>query len=66
VYRVVRGIPVSFHRGEMLVTETPRGSKLEWRILLASSVPGFARMTVRSLEAGLGRGLRELRGLIGG
>ena len=66
VYRVVRGIPVTFHRGEMLVLPTEKGSKLEWRILLASSVPGFARLTTRSLQAGLGRGLRELRGLIGG
>lgn len=66
VYRIVRGAPVSFHRGEMLVLPSERGAKLEWSILLASDVPGFARVTARTLQVALGRGLRELRGLIGG
>lgn len=66
VYRIVRGVPVSFHRGEMLVSPTERGSALTWKIMLASDVPGLARVTARTLEAALGRGLRELRGLIGG
>jgi uncharacterized protein YndB with AHSA1/START domain len=66
VYRIVRGVPVSFHRGEMLVVPTDRGCRLTWKILLASDIPGFARLTARTLETGLGRGLRELRGLIGG
>ncbi len=66
VYRIVRGMPVSFHRGEMLVLPTEKGSRLTWKILLASDVPGFARLTARTLERALGRGLRELRGLIGG
>lgn len=66
VYRIVRGVPVSFHRGEMIVQPTPRGSELTWTILMASDIPGFARLTARTLEKVLGRGLRELRGLIGG
>ena len=66
VYRIVRGAPVRFHRGEMLITPTERGSKLTWKIMLASDVPGFARLTARTLHAVLGRGLRTLRGLIGG
>jgi uncharacterized protein YndB with AHSA1/START domain len=66
VYRIVRGAPVSFHRGEMVVTKTENGSHLTWKILLASSVPGFARATSRTLGLALGRGVRELRGLIGG
>ncbi len=66
VYRIVRGVPVTFHRGEMLVLPTDGGSALTWKILLASDIPGFARLTARALETGLGRGLRELRGLIGG
>ncbi len=66
VYRVVRGAPLRFHRGEMLVLPSARGSLLRWNILLASDVPGFARVTARTLELALGRGLRELRGLIGG
>ncbi|MFO0681406.1 MAG: SRPBCC family protein [Sandaracinus sp.] len=66
VYRIVRGAPVTFHRGEMLVIPTERGSLLRWNIVLVSPVPGFARITARTLELALGRGLRELRGLIGG
>jgi uncharacterized protein YndB with AHSA1/START domain len=66
VYRIVRGAPVRFHRGEMLVTPTDRGSKLTWKIMLASDVPGFARITTRTLNLALTRGLRTLRGLIGG
>jgi uncharacterized protein YndB with AHSA1/START domain len=66
VYRIVRGAPVSFHRGEMVVTPTEKGSHLSWKILLASPVPGFARATTRTLGVALGRGVRELRGLIGG
>lgn len=66
VYRIVRGAPVSFHRGEMIVTPTDHGSHLSWKILLASSVPGFARATAGTLGLALGRGVRELRGLIGG
>jgi len=66
VYRIIRGAPVTFHRGEMLVLPTERGARLEWKILLASDVPGFARLAAKTLETGLGRGLRQLRGLIGG
>jgi uncharacterized protein YndB with AHSA1/START domain len=66
VYRIIRGAPVSFHRGEMVVTETDAGSHLSWKILLSSPVPGFARATTGALGMALGRGLRELRGLIGG
>ena len=66
VYRIIRGAPVSFHRGEMIVTETPSGSHLSWKILLSSPVPGFARLTDRLLGLALRRGVRELRGLIGG
>ena len=66
VYRIVRGLPVSFHRGEMLVVPTERGSKLTWKIMLASSVPGLARLTVRALDTALRPSLRTLRGLIGG
>ncbi len=66
VYRIVRGAPVSFHRGEMLVVPTEHGSRLVWTILLASDVPGVARLTARTLETALRRGVRELRGLIGG
>ena len=65
VYRIVRGAPVSFHRGEILIDETPTGSHLSWHIRFVAP-PVFGGLMARSLGAGLGRGLRELRGLIGG
>lgn len=66
VYRVVRGLPVRFHRGEMLVTPAGEGcSHLSWRILVSAPAP-LARAITRTLEPALRRGLRELRGLIGG
>lgn len=65
VYRIVRGLPVSFHRGEILVE--PRGDKTEvtWKILLRSSVPGLVRGSAMLLKPALTRGLGELKGLIG-
>jgi hypothetical protein len=70
VYRIVRGLPVRFHRGEMLVE--PRAgahgeawSELTWRILMSSSVPGVVSGSGLLLAPALRRGLRELAGLIG-
>lgn len=65
VYRIVRGLPVSFHRGEILVE--PRGELTEvtWKILLRSSVPGLVRGSAMVLKPALTRGLGELKGLIG-
>lgn len=67
VYRVVRGLPVRFHRGEMIISSAGEGrSHLTWRILVSSGTPGLARMVVGSLGPPLRLGLRQLRGLIGG
>jgi uncharacterized protein YndB with AHSA1/START domain len=66
VYRVVRGLPVRYHRGEILVTDTEHGSHLDWRIMVGSSAPGVARCVIGSLGPPLRHGLRQLRGLIGG
>lgn len=65
VYRIVRGLPVSFHRGEILVE--PHGDKTEvtWKILLRSGVPGLVRGSAMVLKPALTRGLSELKGLIG-
>lgn len=65
VYRVVRGAPFSFHRGEILITKTDTGSHLSWSILFVAP-KGLGTLMARSIDSGLGRGLRELRGLIGG
>ena len=67
VYRAIRGLPVRFHRGEMVVVpDGTGGSQLTWRILISSGTPGLARALTGTLEPALRRGLRELRGLIGG
>lgn len=66
VYRVVRGAPLAFHRGEVLVEPRDGGSHLSWQIRFVASVPGAGRVIKRALRPALDRGLRELRGLIGG
>jgi uncharacterized protein YndB with AHSA1/START domain len=67
VYRVVRGIPVRFHRGEMVIDSVGEGrSHLSWRILVSARAPGLARAVTSSLGPPLRMGLRQLRGLIGG
>jgi hypothetical protein len=66
VYRIVRGAPVRFHRGEMLVEPLPGGrSRLRWDIVLASGIPGVARLGVLALGPALRDGLRKLDGLLG-
>ena len=65
VYRVIRGLPVSFHRGEMLVEPAGEGTELTWKIMMSSSVPGVARGSGMVLKPALTRGLRELAGHIG-
>lgn len=61
VYRIVRGAPIDFHRGEMLVESLgDRRSRLTWDIVVASKVPGVARATVAVLRPTLRDGLRKL------
>jgi uncharacterized protein YndB with AHSA1/START domain len=66
VYRVVRGGGLSHHRGEVLIEPTSTGSHLTWNIRMVSPVPGLSRVLSRTLRLAFGRGLVELRGLIGG
>jgi uncharacterized protein YndB with AHSA1/START domain len=65
VYKIVRGLPVNFHRGEMILEPNGERTELTWRILMGSSVPGLVRTTGALLKPALSRGLRELAGLIG-
>lgn len=61
VYRIVRGVPLDFHRGEMIVESFgERRSRLTWDIVVASRLPGVARVTVALLRPNLGGGLRKL------
>lgn len=66
VYRVVRGALLSHHRGEVLIEPTSTGSHLTWSIRMVTPVPGLSRALSRVIGLGVGRGLHELRGLIGG
>jgi uncharacterized protein YndB with AHSA1/START domain len=66
VYRVVRGAGLSHHRGEVLIEPRGTGSHLTWNIRMVSPVPGVSRVLARTIRLAVGRGLVELRGLIGG
>ena len=61
IYRIVRGLPLRYHRGEMRVSPWgDRGSQLAWEITLVSSVPFLAETIGRALERTINRGLRRL------
>lgn len=65
VYRIVRGAPLDFHRGEMLVEPISASrSRLRWDIVVASRVPGVARATIALLTPAIGAGVRKLGGLL--
>lgn len=66
VYRIVRGGGVSHHRGEILIEPSATGSHLTWHIRMITPVPGMSRLMARGVRTAIGRGLLELRGLIGG
>lgn len=67
VYRIVRGVPLDFHRGEVLLSETGDGkTEVTWNVRLVSMVPGVAESIGAVLRPGLRGGLRQLAGLIGG
>lgn len=70
VYRVVRGAGLSHHRGEVLIepkrVKDVEGAHLTWNIRMVTPLPGMSRVMSRLIRAGIGRGLVELRGLIGG
>jgi uncharacterized protein YndB with AHSA1/START domain len=61
VYRIKRGLPVKYHRGEMRVEPTADGrSTLTWEIALEASIPGATGLMRRGVEAALTRGLHRL------
>ena len=65
VYRIVRGLPIRFHRGEMLVEQLgARRSRLSWDVRMESAVPGLARATGLLLRPALAAGLVRLDGLL--
>lgn len=66
VYRVLRGAGLSHHRGEILVEPLESGARVSWNVRIVTPIPGAASALGRGLSLALGRGLVELRGLIGG
>lgn len=62
VYQLRRGLPVSFHRGEIVVRpwgET--GSALMWDVVVAAPLPGVPQLLVRALRPALSAALARLR-----
>ncbi len=67
VYRIIRGVPVSFHRGEVLVAPAAGGrTTLTWNIRLGSPVPFLAWSIARGLRPSMERGLWTLATIVDG
>jgi hypothetical protein len=70
VLRIIRGLPIRFHRAEILIEPLPAReggrsrSRLVWDVVLSSSVPGLAVAITRGVGPVIARGLRTLDGLI--
>lgn len=65
VYRVTRGLPLDYHRGEVRVE--PWGlaeSSLHWDVTLYSKIPGVAESIGKALERGFNKSLEDLRRLV--
>lgn len=68
VYRVIEGVPLRHHRGEITLDATPRRTRLTWRVAMEFPLPGLSlamrAMVLPQLEASVDR-LRDLvaRGL---
>ena len=61
IYRVVRGLPLRYHRGELRVSPWGDGrSQLAWEITIASSAPFVAEGIARVLERTINTGLKKL------
>lgn len=65
IYRIVRGLPVRYHRGEVRISPfRDDGSELAWEITIASGVPFLAETVSGILRRRINRGLRALRDLL--
>lgn len=61
IYRMTRGLPLRYHRGEVRVAPFGEdGSELTWEITLVSDVPFFVDATARVLRRSINRALRKL------
>lgn len=65
VYRIVRGLPLRYHRGEVRVAPWGDGeSELAWEITIASGIPKLADAIATLLRRRINRGLRTLREIL--
>jgi hypothetical protein len=65
VYRVIRGLPLRYHQGEVRVVAVGEAeSELHWTITVGSGVPGFAEAVDLTLKPAINRGLRRLPALL--
>jgi uncharacterized protein YndB with AHSA1/START domain len=61
VYRITRGTPLRGHEGVMTFSSLPNGgSHLDYRIRLASPVPGLAAIVKRALTRSIADGLAKV------
>jgi uncharacterized protein YndB with AHSA1/START domain len=60
VYRVVRGLPLRDHRGEITLVDVPGGSKLTWTVDAEFLVPGMGIGAGAVLRSQLASSLRAL------
>lgn len=65
VYRITRGVPVSFHRGEMLVEALGADrSRLTWNIVMVGSIPGLVHGIALALRPAIEGGLVKLEAIL--
>ncbi len=59
VYRVIEGVPLRHHRGEITLDATARGSRLTWRVAMEFPLPGLSlamrALVLPQLEASVSR-----------
>ncbi len=66
VYRVVSGLPVRYHRGELILTREGEGTRLTWIVDYRFPLPGMAQVSRAILVPQLKRSLRKLARLVEG
>lgn len=61
VYRIIRGLPLAHHQGQMRVEPWGAGgSELHWDVTIGSSVPGLSEAVAVALGTAINRGLTKL------
>ena len=61
VYRITKGSPLRGHEGTMLFSPTPSGgTHLDYKIKLASPIPGVAAIVHKALTASIRKGLPKV------